>query len=192
MGDRLTMPRWKLSKRLSFKNRWFWFCALLGLVLDQLSKLWAVRVLQPLGDLPLWPQVFHLTFVTNPGAAWNLFADMGDFLRWVSLAVCLVLLGIAIWGKPWSRWEQWGYGCILAGAAGNGWDRFTLGYVIDFLHAVAVQFPTWDGGRWGWATFPVFNLADILINAGVICLLVAAWREGRDPEAQSVAKNLQK
>ncbi|MEN9252549.1 MAG: signal peptidase II [Thermostichales cyanobacterium HHBFW_bins_127] len=160
------------------KNAYFWLLGGLGFCLDQATKLWAVRVLQPLGEIQLWPGVFHLTYVTNPGAAWSLFAEGGEFLRWVSLGVCLVLMAWAWWGKGWNLWEQAGYGCILAGAAGNGWDRFTLGYVVDFLNAVVVQVP----GPGGWSTFPVFNLADVLINLGVGCLILAAYLSpGRSP-----------
>jgi len=163
------MPRFAPVK--SVKNLRFWLLGGLGFGLDQVTKLWAVRVLQPLGEIQVWPQVFHLTYITNPGAAWSLFAEAGDFLRWISLAVCVALMAWALWGKGWSAWEEVGYGCILAGAAGNGWDRFTLGYVVDFLNAVAVQVP----GPGGWSSFPVFNLADVLINIGVVCLIMAAF-----------------
>jgi signal peptidase II len=44
---------------------------------------------------------------------------------------------------------------ILAGALGNYADRLTRGYVVDFIHV-----PHW----------PVFNVADICLTAGVILL----------------------
>ena len=54
--------------------------------------------------------------------------------------------------------EQLGYGFILSGAVGNGIDRFLFGYVIDFLDFRLIN-------------FPVFNIADVAINVGVIILL---------------------
>ncbi|MCA1994618.1 MAG: signal peptidase II, partial [Coleofasciculus sp. S288] len=52
---------------------------------------------------------------------------------------------------------------ILGGALGNGIDRFLAGYVVDFLDFRLIN-------------FPVFNLADVFINVGIICLLIASFR----------------
>lgn len=141
------------------KNAGFWLAAILGLILDQVSKRWAVERLLPGPEIRLWPGVFHLTYVENTGAAWSLFAESGEFLKWISLAVSLALIVLAVRGESMSAWEQAGYGLILAGAAGNGIDRFTTGYVVDFFNFV-------------WIGFPVFNVADVAINIGVACLLI--------------------
>jgi len=58
--------------------------------------------------------------------------------------------------------EQLGYSFILGGALGNGIDRFVSGSVVDFLDFRLIQ-------------FPVFNLADVFINVGIICLLIASF-----------------
>ncbi|MEO0967263.1 MAG: signal peptidase II, partial [Cyanobacteria bacterium J06639_18] len=67
-------------------------------------------------------------------------------------------------GPTLNRWEQLGYGFILGGAAGNGIDRFMLGYVIDFLHFKLIN-------------FPVFNIADVSINIGLACLLISYFQQ---------------
>ena len=46
--------------------------ALVGI--DQLIKLWAVQVLQPVGAMPLIPHVVELRFVLNPGMAFRKIA----------------------------------------------------------------------------------------------------------------------
>lgn len=145
---------------MSLRNRWFWVVALVGLVADQVTKFIVVQNFQLNETLPLWEGVFHFTFVTNKGAAFSLFSERGEWLRWLSLLVsfALVLLGLL---SRLSRWEQVGYGCILAGALGNGIDRFFFGEVVDFLDFRLIR-------------FPVFNLADVSINIGIICLLIAA------------------
>ena len=44
--------------------------SILGMiVLDQAVKLWAVRVLASIGDIPLINGIFHLTYVENRGSA---------------------------------------------------------------------------------------------------------------------------
>ncbi len=155
---------------MRMKNRFFWLLALVGVALDQVTKQWAVEVLQPRFEIRLWPEVFHLTYVENPGAAWSLFQDSGGFLKWVSLAVALILMVMAL-RNDFKRWEEAGYGLILAGAVGNGIDRFTTGYVVDLFNFTLID-------------FPVFNVADIAINLGVGCLIVYAILQHRQ-EAQT-------
>lgn len=148
------------------KNTYFWLIALTSLLLDRLTKLWVVRsfdLTTPPDTRPLLPGIFHLTYVTNTGAAFSLFSRDGDWLRWLSLLVSLGLIALALFGPRLNRWEQFGYGFLLGGAAGNGIDRFLMGYVVDFLDFRLIQ-------------FPVFNIADVCINIGIACLLISAWR----------------
>ncbi|HAN45478.1 MAG TPA: signal peptidase II, partial [Cyanobacteria bacterium UBA8156] len=51
------------------RNRSLWLAAVGCLVLDRWTKVAAIRWLQPLGTVPLWRDVLHLTYVTNTGAA---------------------------------------------------------------------------------------------------------------------------
>ena len=48
---------------------------------------------------------------------------------------------------------------ILSGAIGNLLDRVIHGYVVDFLDFRLIR-------------FPIFNVADILLNVGVFALLI--------------------
>jgi len=73
------------------------------------------------------------------------------------------LMLMAWFGPRLPFWQQIGYGFVLAGAIGNGIDRFATGEVVDFLDFRLIN-------------FPVFNVADICINIGIVCLLIAAWR----------------
>ncbi len=149
-----------MAKRI--KNRWFWIAAFISVMLDQLTKYWTVQSLDLYETIPLWEGVFHFTFVTNDGAAFSLFSGQGHWLRWLSLLVSLGLMVLAWFGPFMNRWEEIGYGCILGGALGNGIDRFAAGEVVDFLDFRLIN-------------FPIFNLADISINVGIICLLIAIF-----------------
>lgn len=146
---------------MRLKNRFFWIAAIISVILDQLTKYLVVQYLaQP---LPLLPGVFYFTYVRNTGAAFSLFSQGGGWLRWLSLFVSLGLMALAWFGPKMSRFEQLGYGFILGGALGNGIDRFVAGSVVDFLDFRLIN-------------FPVFNLADVFINVGIICLLIASFR----------------
>ncbi len=156
-------------------NPLFWLATLVSLLLDRLSKFWVVQTFEltlPPQTIPLWPGVFHFTYVTNKGAAFSLFSDGGDWLRWLSLVVSIGLLLLGLFGPQLRRWEQAGYGFLLGGAAGNGIDRFLNGQVVDFLDFRLIN-------------FPVFNLADVFINIGIICLLIAAWKHDSHPASRS-------
>lgn len=145
---------------MRIKNPYFWLVAIAGVILDQLTKQWVQQTL-PLneGGIEIIPGVLHFFHTTNPGAAWSLFSENGDWLRWLSLLVSGVLIAFGLYARWPDRWEEVGYGFILSGAFGNGIDRFVAGEVVDFLQVFPVT------------QFPIFNLADVWINIGFICLL---------------------
>lgn len=145
------------------KNRWFWWIGLIGLILDQITKYWIVQSFVEIGTTwALWPGVFHFTYVINTGAAFSFFEGGAGWLRWLSLGVSVGLMAWAWWGEKMRLPEQLGYGFILSGALGNGLDRFLFGYVVDFLDFRLIN-------------FPVFNLADVFINVGIIFLLISSF-----------------
>lgn len=149
---------------MAIKNRLFWIAAFVALMLDQLTKYWVVQAFDYADSLPLLEGVFHFTYVTNKGAAFSLFSDNGGWLKWLSLIVSLGLVLLAVIGPGMNRWEQAGFGFILGGAVGNGLDRFISSEVVDFLDFRLIN-------------FPIFNLADVFINIGIVCILITAFKQ---------------
>ncbi|MEL6931017.1 MAG: signal peptidase II [Cyanobacteria bacterium J06600_6] len=145
------------------RKRSFILVAILGIIFDQLTKYIVVQNFAEIGDtFPIWQNVFHFTYVINTGAAFSFFRGQVEILRWISLIVSVILI-IFVWYSPkMSFLEQLGYGFILAGAIGNGIDRFLFGYVVDFFDFRLIN-------------FPVFNIADVAINIGVIILLICSF-----------------
>ncbi len=142
------------------ENSLYWTAAILGLTLDQASKYLVVQYLKGVHSVPLIDGVLHFTYATNTGAAFSLFSGQIDWLKWISMLVSVGLVIFGLFSKNLSRWEQAGYGFILAGAAGNGIDRFVAGYVVDFIDIRIIR-------------FAIFNIADISINVGLVCLAIA-------------------
>lgn len=157
---------------MRLRNHLFWIAAIIGLVLDQVTKFWVLQTFEYGDTIPLWEGVFHFTFVTNTGAAFSLFSDNGEWLKWLSMLVSLGLVALGLFVTLANRWEQVGYGLILSGALGNGIDRVLAGEVVDFLDFRLIR-------------FPIFNVADVCINIGIICLLIAAWRTPTKPNGRS-------
>lgn len=153
---------------MPIKNYPFWITALIGVALDHATKFWIVSNFKLGETWPLWAGVFHLTYVTNTGAAFSLFSGGSGWLRWLSLFASLGLMALALFGPMLSRGEQIGYGLILSGALGNGIDRFVSGKVVDFLDVRLIN-------------FAVFNLADVFINVGIICILISLFKSPAKP-----------
>ena len=151
--------------------------ALLTLVLDQLSKLWALDALQ---EPPIRITItgwWDMVLVWNHGVSFGLFGD-GALQPLVLVGVTLAIaVGIAIWLLRAHNWmAALSAGLILGGAIGNVLDRLLYGAVVDFVR--------WHAYDYSW---PVFNLADAAISLGV-GLLIAESLFGRPSAPKSASE----
>ena len=140
--------------------------ALSVVLLDQASKLWAVRSLA--GQIPMTvvDNFFHLTYHRNAGGVFGLFAGSSfmDKRIFFTAATLLALALIAYYLREFggeSLPALIGLSLITGGAVGNLIDRIRYGEVIDFID-------------WHWYDhhWPTFNVADGGITVGTILLLV--------------------
>jgi signal peptidase II len=133
---------------------------LLGLALDQASKM-LVSQLLPLGSqVPVVRGFFNLVHVHNRGAAFGLLRQLPvRFTRILFITIGSLLVAVVSylwWRLPRDCWRTAaGYSLILAGALGNLIDRVRLGEVVDFIDLYF--------GRYHW---PAFNVADSLVCLG--------------------------
>lgn len=121
---------------------------------------------------------FHL--VLNQGAVFGIGQrQRGVFIALTAVAIAVGIGVFALWTDRRAWLSHLAIGMILAGGVGNLYDRITYGAVRDFLH----MFPrrnlpfgwSWPGGS--REVFPwVFNIADVLLLAGMSLLLIVAWR----------------
>lgn len=124
-------------------------------LLDQITKYWAMSRLFSGDEIVVVPNVFYLTFATNNGAAWSLFSGQRVILLLVTV-VSLVLICFVLWrGWVTTRIGRWGVFFVLGGAIGNFLDRAfrTGGLVVDFFDFRLIN-------------FPIFNVADVFITVG--------------------------
>jgi signal peptidase II len=143
-----------------------------GVVLiDQITKYYALTLLSPAASRPVIDGVFHYTLVFNTGTAFGLFKDMTFVFIGITVGVCSCVF-VALFGSrgrtlPYP--EVVALACILGGALGNLIDRIRFGYVVDFL-----DFRVW----------PVFNVADSAITCGAALLIVSVIRQTKSkPES---------
>jgi signal peptidase II len=131
----------------------------LVVVLDQISKHWALTYLPPYGSKVWVPGLVRFQLTTNTGAAFSLFSGSTQALGLVSLAVAI---GVVLWLErqgSLSLARQLGLALVLGGAIGNGLDRWRSGAVVDFVALVPID-------------FPIFNGADVAINLAVLCFAI--------------------
>lgn len=130
----------------------------LVVVVDQVTKALVAALMEPGGSVTLIPHVISITYTRNAGAAFGLFAGSGQIVFWSALVVVVLML---FWfyrsHQQKNAWAFVALGLLIGGAVGNLGDRVFRGRVVDFF----------DLGWW-----PVFNVADLAIVAGVIMLIV--------------------
>ncbi|MBA2077996.1 signal peptidase II [Rhodanobacter sp. PCA2] len=135
------------------------------IVLDQLSKWWAVAALQPAGmPHPVVPGLLNWTLAYNPGAAFSLLARGDGWQRWFFVALALLISAVlVVWLARTAR-RDWRTALPLAlvvgGAVGNLIDRLHAAQVTDFID---VYYRDWH--------YPVFNVADCGITVGAVLLV---------------------
>tara|TARA_Y100001978_G_scaffold194470_1_gene201636 strand:- start:265 stop:720 length:456 start_codon:yes stop_codon:yes gene_type:complete len=128
--------------------------------LDQLSKIYININFNKLLNKDLF--IFTIDLVRNYGAAFNLFSGSRFFLSFISI-ISSIILSYFIFISENKLINKYALSFILAGSIGNGIDRIFSGYVIDFIKIKFID-------------FPVFNVADIAINIGVLILLISSFR----------------
>ena len=141
--------------------------ALAVIALDQASKLWLLRVFDIAhnGAVKVTP-FFDLVLAWNTGISYGWFQNEGAVGQAILLAVkAVAVIVLAIWmARSRSRLATLALGLIIGGAIGNAIDRLVYGAVVDFA-----LFHIQIGGKaFDWY---VFNLADVVIVAGVAGLL---------------------
>ena len=124
---------------------------------DQISKTVVRNTMSLYESIPVIPEFFHLTYVTNDGMAFGINFPFGIY---VFSAISIIFTGFLFW-YLWSIKDdeivvRTGVALILAGAIGNLIDRILLGEVVDFLDFMI--------GDFHWY---VFNLADSCVTVGL-------------------------
>jgi signal peptidase II len=149
-----------------------------SVVLDQLTKLWVVRHLSAPGAHAkmVAGRKLVLVYAENTGVAFSRLTTLPGGRVILSL-VSLVALGLVVHylrrTPAENRRGTVALGLICGGALGNMIDRVRLGFVIDFIRV--------DLGVWPFNPWPVFNVADAVLVAGVALIGLSALGRKQAP-----------
>lgn len=133
------------------------------IVLDRLSKLWAVASLKGNDGIELIEGVLKLYYLPNgnTGAAFGIFKGYIWFFILITLIV-VALLVYLVYKIPFrGKFIPVHICCIfiVAGGIGNLIDRIVNHYVVDFIYFYLIN-------------FPIFNVADCFVTVSTIVIAV--------------------
>ncbi len=130
---------------------------LLAFALDRLTKMWAEWYFADNGPIEFGAYL-TLSPTYNRGISFGMFQGVGQIVGWLSIIIVIGLLVYLIRTPKSMQFLRIGLALIIGGAVGNMIDRIVFGEVLDFIQTII---------RSG-----VFNIADVMVNAGMLLSLL--------------------
>ena len=154
------MPNFKLGK-----NSFFFIFIIVTFIffIDRISKIFIIKKSQEiLGGNIFSSRFVNFELIWNKGIAFGLFSSDGGMLyQLISLLIFFIVMILIYFIIKSKGFEKFGFILILGGALGNLFDRIFYKAVPDFIDLHINNF------HWF-----IFNIADIFITIGVICLIL--------------------
>lgn len=139
---------------------------LLVLALDRISKTIILNILDDVGRVDIYiNSFFSLFLVWNKGIGFGLFSfDQNFIYNGITLFILIINLIIIYLIYKEKDPKTYFLAIILGGSCGNLFDRYYYSAVPDFIDL------NYNGYHWF-----IFNVADIFITLGIICLILAEF-----------------
>ena len=149
--------------KLFFKKTFIYIGIILFIFfIDRISKLYILSILEDTGTVDInINQFINFILVWNSGVGFGLFSfeqsTIYNLITLIIILINLIIIYLIIRTKDFSKYF---YLIILGGSLGNLFDRIYYSSVPDFIDI------SYRGYHWF-----VFNIADIFISFGIICLI---------------------
>ena len=130
--------------------------------LDRVTKVYVIY----LGEKYLDPEIFNSSFLNifliwNKGIAFGLFSfDQNSLYNLVTIIIIIIISVLIFLIIKSEKFKKYSYILVAGGALGNLFDRIVYNAVPDFIDIHYNQF------HWF-----IFNVADIFITIGIVCLI---------------------
>ena len=132
------------------------------LFFDQLSKIFIINYFQTNNSIIYLTSFLNFELIWNEGIAFGLLSfENSKVYNFISIIILLVVLIILFVIYKTKNLTVYFYSMIVGGALGNLLDRVRYSSVPDFID--------FHIGEFHWF---IFNIADIFISIGVICLIM--------------------
>lgn len=131
-------------------------------ILDRISKTFVINIFNETQSNEIYLSKFvNIYFIWNEGIAFGLL-NFGDqlFYNFISILIAAISLIILYLVFKKTNYSGYFFAMIFGGSMGNFYDRIKFSAVPDFIDL------HYNGFHWF-----IFNIADIFITIGVICLI---------------------
>ena len=130
--------------------------------LDRLLKIYIIKKTEETGSSVVFlSEYLNLQLVWNKGIAFGLLSiDESVYYNLITLFIFIVIIILIYFANKCQGFEKISYILIISGALGNIFDRIYYNAVPDFIDLHINDF------HWF-----IFNIADIFISVGILCLI---------------------
>lgn len=156
--------------------KYWYIVSILIIVADLVTKACLDGVIAP-----FIPGVVSIFSTHNYGASWSILSGATWFFIVLGCVFVAAMIAFDIFYKKdfgANGWYRAGFVLLLSGILGNLIDRIAFGYVRDFI-------------RLEFINFPIFNIADIALTCGCICIIVFilffAMRDKKDEQSARIS-----
>ena len=153
--------------KINFKKFFLYsVIVILIFILDRFSKVYILNLAETSNLVDIYVAPFlNLYLIWNKGIAFGLFSfEQNSFYNFITILIIIINLVILIMIIKSNDIKAYFLMFILGGSSGNLFDRIYYSAVPDFIDFHINDF------HWF-----IFNVADLFISAGVICLIIAEF-----------------
>lgn len=150
-------------------------------VLDQVTKFFAVTYLKNQPSVDLIPGVFKLQYLENRGAAFGMLQNGKVFFVFAAVVMLTAIIFVLMKAPVSRKYRPWHVFLVMiaAGGIGNMIDRLRLDYVVDFFYFSLIN-------------FPIFNVADIYVSVGTFLFIIFILFFCKEEDLQFISLSIQK
>lgn len=139
------------------KLRTFLLISIAIFAIDQSIKLYFLKTC----DFKCYEnEYFSLVLVYNKGVAFSFLYFLGDYLKYLQIAMVIIVLYFLTTPKNYILAHPISFALVFGGGISNIFDRFIRSGVVDYFY--------WHYGF----DFAIFNFADVMINLGITLLII--------------------
>ena len=148
----------------SRKNIFYALIVIFIFLLDRFSKIYILNYVEENGNIDIYVNSFlNLILVWNTGIGFGLFSSEGTlFYNLITILIVFINIIIIYFINTAEDYRIYFFLIILGGSLGNLFDRVYYFAVPDFIDI------NYKGFHWF-----IFNVADIFISIGIICLIIS-------------------
>ena len=149
-------------KFLSFKNLSSLILLFSIFILDRISKIYVITLSGENFEAELYESTFlNIILIWNKGIAFGLFSfDQSYFYNLITIFIALIIFILIVLIFKSENLKKYSYILVTGGALGNLFDRIIYNSVPDFIDI-----------HYNELHWFIFNIADIFITIGIICLI---------------------